>query len=148
MGISELFQLTTRFHNGVVAVPMEFRAKHMKRYPVGSCGDASLLLGAYLVDQGVEGFLYICGKYGEHNGLTHAWLQRGNCVVDITASQFLDAPSPIVVASPSPWHSRFTPDQPTESDFRRCGANVVGQLDAMYGCVLEKLALQGGTSDG
>jgi hypothetical protein len=91
-------------------------------FPKGWCTDASYLLGAYLADSGVVGFKLVSGSRGSHEDRTwhtHSWLQRGNCVVDITADQFPDAPPNAFVADPSAWHLCFRADLPGESDFRK-----------------------------
>ena len=76
-------------------------------FPRGACGDASLILGAYLADNGFPHFVYVTGERGSHEAGTwssHAWLEADGLVADITADQFQDAPSKIVVAASSPWH--------------------------------------------
>ena len=38
---------------------------------------------------------------------SHAWLRRGELIVDITADQFQDAPRPIIIEENSHWHRQF-----------------------------------------
>ncbi|OPZ87669.1 MAG: hypothetical protein BWY74_03344 [Firmicutes bacterium ADurb.Bin419] len=40
---------------------------------MGSCGDASLLLGKYLDEMGLGQFDYVCGELGRQS---HAWLEK------------------------------------------------------------------------
>ena len=54
-------------------------------FPSYACGPTSELLGVYLKDKGLGNFEYY---YAEVSGGNHAWLQKGNIVVDITADQF------------------------------------------------------------
>ena len=71
-------------------------------FPCGCCGDASDLLGQFLLDQGIETW-YVCGTYienfvdvcGESNLQSHAWLTTDNpdtredfFIIDITGDQF------------------------------------------------------------
>lgn len=114
----------------------------MQKFPRGACGDSSLLLGAYLKDLGISGFSYISASRGDcvlNTWTSHAWLQSGVCVIDITAGQFPDAPSKIIVASPSPWHLSFDAEEPSESDFRLWSGYGADILHPMYGLLLEAL---------
>jgi hypothetical protein len=94
----------------------------MHAFPRGACSDASLLLGAWLADNGRSGFDYVCGLRidNEGNCISHGWRARGDLVVDITADQFTDGPGSVVVASPSPWHEREfeVETRHSETDFR------------------------------
>ena len=104
-------------------------------FPRGACGDATLLLGALLADSGEHGFGYISayrGKQSDRTWTSHAWLQKGNCVIDVTADQFADAPTPVIVASPSNWHAGFCIEQVSSSDFRRWSGFDVHMLSSMY----------------
>ncbi len=107
----------------------------MRDFPAGACGDTSILLGAYLADCGHLGFEYICGERGSHdagNWTTHAWLVRGDVVVDITADQFSDAPAAVIVESASTWHGQFMQAPATPSDFRDYRGPSMHELHAMY----------------
>ena len=125
-------------------IPVERRPIGMQLFPSGACGDATLLLGAYFKDQSIDGFKYICGERGTHQDNTwtsHAWLQHGNCVVDITADQFSDAPAAVIVAAPSAWHSAFEAESPQESDFRLWSGYGAELLRPMYSAILNQLSL-------
>jgi len=75
------------------ALPITF-----ENFPAGSCGDAALILGKYLEERGFGLFDYVLGERG---GRSHAWLQRGHLVVDITGDQFDD----MSVAKDAPYRS-------------------------------------------
>jgi hypothetical protein len=142
MGPQALFGIACAFRKAIEAVPPDARPVGMQRFPHGSCGDASLLLGAYLKDNQIEGFEFVCGERGVHEEGTwtsHAWLQHENCVIDITADQFSDSPSAIIVADPSPWHASFEAGAPEESDFRLWSGYGVQPLWPMYGAILRNL---------
>lgn len=142
MQYAALIDLATRFREAIEAVPTHHRPIGLQSFPRGACGDASLLLGAWLADEGVGGIRYICGERGlraDNTWTSHAWLQREACVVDITADQFADAPSPIVVADPSPWHHGFEAARPKESDFRLWSGYGADLLRPMYARIRERL---------
>lgn len=143
MNIPKLVELSTKFYKAIEAIPIERRPVGMQSFPMGACGDASLLLGAYFKDHELTGFKYVCGERGSRNDdtwTTHAWLQCGTCVVDITAGQFPDAPSSILVADPSAWHAVFETDLPQESDFRLWSGHGAEILSPMYKKILAHLA--------
>lgn len=62
-----------------------FRSRGLADFPEGACGDASLLLGQLLSDEGLGQWWYCTGHL---NGNSHAWLERGGVIVDLTADQF------------------------------------------------------------
>lgn len=127
-------------HAAIEAVPPAERPEGMRRFPAGGCGDASLLLGAYLADRGIKGFEYVCAARGdkrEDTWTSHAWLQLRECIIDITAGQFEDAPAAIVVADSSPWHLTFRVDRFYPADFRVWSGP--GMLRVMYGRILARI---------
>lgn len=66
------------------------------QFPHGCCGDASDLLGQYLLENGIESY-YVCGnRYfddPEEGTQSHAWLLVEGLIVDITGDQFSDRAS-------------------------------------------------------
>ena len=149
MELIQLSKLALAFSTAINAVPVEGRPIGMHSFPRGACGDASLLLGAYLVDKGIGGFEYVCGERGSKSDNTwtsYAWLQRGNCVVDLTAGQFDDAPQDIVVADPSEWHSTFDFGRTQEADFRLWSGYGAEMLHRLYAQVQANISLLCGDS--
>ncbi len=63
------------------------------RFPHGCCGDASMLLAAFLLENDIK-TNRVCGAYindSFRNPQTHAWLLIDNhIIVDITGDQFKD----------------------------------------------------------
>lgn len=109
------------FKNAILRVPPHLLALNLQRFPHGACGDTSRLFGAYLKEVGIEGFSYVIGYRGnvhEHTEGSHAWLQRGNLIVDLTADQFPDAPVGFVAEENSSWHAAFRRGTPTPSKFQ------------------------------
>ncbi len=78
-------------------------------FPYGSCRGASLLLGVYLRELGLEVLVVTAGRSGQHWG-THAWLEQGATSIDITADQFSSTNARVVVAADSPWHRTWVRD--------------------------------------
>jgi hypothetical protein len=107
----------------------------MQDFPAGACGDTSLLLGAYLVDCGYQGFEYTAAERRwsvDGVSASHAWLSCENLVVDITADQFPDGPAAVIVSSQSVWHSKFRNMSKSTSDFRGRSYLGVGDLGRLY----------------
>jgi hypothetical protein len=132
-----------RVRRAIEKIPPGQRGSSLRLFPSGTCGDASLLLGAFLADQGVAGFEYVCGERGskqEDTWTSHAWLRRGPLVIDITADQFADAPAAVIVESPSVWHEESfrIGSTPEPADFRAYRGPDV--LHVIYARMLEHLS--------
>lgn len=109
-------------------------------FPTGSCADASILLGSYLKDNGIDGFVLIKGRRGEGASLeTHYWLEKGDMLIDITADQFEDIKEKVVITkTDSRWHASFDKSVRHEADYRVISAeDVRAHLEAVYDYVLE-----------
>lgn len=95
----------------------------MASFPNGCCKVSSQLLARYLVEQRViprEHILFSVNgcrmpinkqwtgddEYGNENQ-THAWLETGDTIVDITADQFPDQSQKVIVTSNRLWHDLF-----------------------------------------
>ena len=77
----------------------------LQRFPQGTSGHASAILGQCLKDFLDIEFDYVVGQFNEkENSPSHAWLQNKDFIVDITADQFDEFESPILVTTNSPWH--------------------------------------------
>lgn len=92
-------------------------------FPQRGGAQVAALLGAYLVDRGLQGFESVRGERGQRDDDSlevHHWLRSGPLVLDIAADRFEDAPQPLIVASQSPWHeSTFRLERaPEPADFR------------------------------
>lgn len=112
-------------------------------FPHGACGDASLLLGAYLVDRGIQGFEYICGNRGSHSEgswTSHAWLHRDGLIIDLTADQFDDGPGPVLVVQDSDWHRTFDWGEPCPADFRELHGIGTDELHATLDTIKNAIA--------
>lgn len=76
---------------------------HMACFPVCCCGVTSELLGEYLKAADVSA-TYVAGT---NPTASHAWLEVGNVVIDITADQFEGRPS-VFVDLKSDWYSEWS----------------------------------------
>lgn len=135
MPLATIEQIALRMRRAIEAVPREHLPLPMSSFPAGACGDATLLLGAYLVDCGYFDFLYVSADRGSHEDnswTSHAWLARERLVIDITADQFPDAPSAVIVADPSIWHEQFEIESKMSSDFRTWSGKGIDHLRVMY----------------
>ncbi len=80
-------------------------------FPAGCCGDATDLLGLYLLKYHSLESNYVCGHgLGDSSNQTHAWLVCQGYIIDITADQFNDdgyeLPS-VIIDKQSPFHELF-----------------------------------------
>ncbi|MFG0602485.1 hypothetical protein ACF8PL_19075 [Delftia sp. WSY_4] len=144
----EIKELATEFRNAIESLLKNQIPCEMKDFPLGACGDASLLLGAYLSDQGILGFKYATGKRKKPKSSAedhHGWLIREGLVVDITADQFADAPAGVIVEHNSSWHQKFKPDlPPSDGDFRNRLCSATAYLAPTYSNILSALPRQPG----
>ena len=81
-------------------------------FPNGCCGLASILLAMWLHDNGIQAFdgiQYVCGiKREQGERISHAWLDLGDVIVDITGSQFQDYHIDTCVGPMDEFHKQFT----------------------------------------
>jgi len=93
----------------------------LQEFPLGSAGDATPLLGTFLIESGLGKFDYVSGQRGgdrKHRWTTHAWLQQGPLIVDITADQYRDCDEPVIVSRNSVWHEQFNGEKEHIADYR------------------------------
>lgn len=138
----EIYRFAFRLRTAIESVPTNRLPITFSSFPRGACGDASLILGAYLADNGFPEFVYVTGERGSHDAGTwssHAWLEADGLVADITADQFQDAPSNVVVAAPSLWHQCFKVVERQPADFRSWSGSGTVHLHTLYSQLKEHL---------
>lgn len=110
LDLRELRKVAHRFRWACELVQANGLTKFAGPFPAGCCGDASMILGQYLYDEGYGVFTYVWGtKHSNATGYrSHAWLQRENVIVDITADQFARVKSKVLVATHSVWHQKWS----------------------------------------
>jgi len=133
-------ELAVRFREAILKCDRTELPLSLADFPIESCSDASMLLGTYFKDNGIDGFILIKGKRGEGSSLeTHYWLEHGDLIIDITADQFEDINEGIVISeNNSEWYRTFDKSVLQEADCRMVSAkDVRAHLEAVYDYVLE-----------
>jgi hypothetical protein len=136
MDKNKLFRLAKTFRNAIEACDKSRLPVTFSKFPNGACGDASLLLAKFLQEHGYGSFDYVCG---ERNGHSHAWLQAGDLVVDVTGDQFEDNKRPVVVESKSSWHADFNEQERRIADLQNYDNNTLNILGSAYQVIIENL---------
>lgn len=107
----------------------------LHKFPHGCCGDATLLLGTYLIQKGYAPFYYMLGKRDnsmDENLSSHAWLEQNGIIVDITSDQFTDGPGKCIVCHDSNWHASFAGMPQHVADYRIFNLRTFAILEAAY----------------
>lgn len=111
MSTDAILEAATRFRLAIETTEKSRLSASFRRFPWGSCGDASVLLGKFLKDQGLGDFTLVVGR--SYDG-QHAWLEQDDVMVDITADQF-DGFAGVIHVGDDIWRRDFT-------ERTRCGA--------------------------
>ena len=61
---------------------------------------------------------------------THAWIQRGTLIVDITADQFEEINESVLVLYDSEWHEQWSGEVKSVADYRVWDSSV--DLESIY----------------
>lgn len=114
-----------------------------RTFPKGACGDTCLVLGQVLHDEGFQGVQYICGDKYRIDGrpYSHAWLLYKGIIIDITADQFPEVESKVIVTSESEWHKQWEQDRPESGVLKDYGIANVQPLWKLYSLVKRQLNL-------
>jgi hypothetical protein len=85
--IESIAGLAATLRAAILSTPYSERPICLRDFPHGSCGDATLLLGTWLSEQGWGDFVYISAERGTLAGeiWTHGWAEQDELIVDITA---------------------------------------------------------------
>lgn len=136
-GHRKALELATRFRSAIESVGKGLCVA-FDQFPHGACGEAASLLGTYFIENGLVGFEYISGDRGSHESdaempwHSHAWIQRGSLIVDITADQFWEISESVIVTDSSPWHQMFEIEICGPADFRKYDERTVQRLLRPY----------------
>lgn len=142
MDLHHLIDHATCFRSALESVPTLERPIGLQKFPHGSCGDATLLLGTYLIEKGYPPFDYMLGGRGNSMGedwSSHAWLELDGLTVDITSDQFLDGPGRVIACRGSNWHAAFAGKRQHIADYRIYDRHTVATLGAAYRAVCSRL---------
>lgn len=115
----------------------------LKDYPLGACGDTCELLADYLRKVGLGDPTFVSGV-NRGTGQTHAWLELGELIIDITADQFDGVDHPVIVTTDRSWHDSHFPssghhhpaglaywDGPTHAEVKQYYARLLSVLDGV-----------------
>lgn len=134
--LAGIFRLAIE-HTNRDRLPITFQ-----KFPRGSCGDAALLLGAFLSDQGETGFKYVLGErnHGE-SWHSHAWIERKDIIVDITADQFPEISQAVIVTYSSVWHRQFAIEEHNmpSADYRDYDSYTVAVLGSAFRTIMKHI---------
>ena len=134
----ELKSVATKFRHAIERCDPRRLSITFQDFPKGSCGDATLLLGTFFQERSLGTFMYALGtRHGDEGHHSHAWLEVGKLVVDITADQFSEIDEKVIVAENSAWHAAFQrEDDEHVADYRIYDPHTVSVLGSSYGVIL------------
>jgi|WetSurMetagenome_2_1015567.scaffolds.fasta_scaffold873913_1 hypothetical protein len=142
MDLQNLTEIAIRFRSALESMLIQERSVTLQDFPRGSCGDATLLLGTYLIEEGFGPFDYMLGERSGPMGegwTSHAWLEQDDLIIDITADQFPDGPGKVVICRDSTWHAAFHGKRKNVADYRIYDSYTVATLQAAYRTVCSVL---------
>jgi hypothetical protein len=103
-------------------------------FPKGACGEVCFLLGHYLRENGFPAAEYVNG-IRRLDGQSHAWIETGGIIVDITGDQFAEVTEEVIVTRDATWHRQFS-DRPG----RRPADFLIYGADTPHGLAYEPIA--------
>jgi hypothetical protein len=112
--IKYLNHYSMKFRTAIINCDPNILPVNLRNFPAGACGDASLLLGEYLKLKGFSPLEYVVGFRGEQS---HAWLELGGILIDITADQFESIEEAVIVTNDKSWYKQF-------KQFSRSSTNI------------------------
>jgi hypothetical protein len=118
----------------------EYLRDKLASFPKDACGHASVLLALYLQEKGFMDVDYVVGRRGK-NGESHAWLEIGATIIDITADQFPDVCEPVIVTEDHAWYSAFYGQQRQHAsgDFQEYCAEARKDYEKAYTEIRKRL---------
>ena len=97
----KLKEIVSKFKAAILACDLDGLGIGFRAFPMGACGDTCLLLGTYLHELGYGRVDYVFGQKGRQS---HAWLEMGDIIIDITADQFEKDIDPVLITRDKRWH--------------------------------------------
>ncbi len=107
-----------------------------KEFPHGACGDTCDLLGRYLGDHGLPEWEYVSARRGTR---THAWLEKDGVIVDITADQFDDIDTPVMVTRDNTWQRQFSIEYRRQVGGTTATPEIEKELENTYQAIRGKI---------
>ncbi len=116
MTIRELARVALDVRRAIERSSLYRLANAMGRFPVGCCKPSSQILARYLVTElqvPLVSFVH-AKRNGSSNGSwqSHVWLRIDQNNIDITADQYPEIDSPVVVSNGDGWHMGWERKRP------------------------------------
>lgn len=143
MKSEEILRVATRMRSALESSDKAKMPIMLQDFPAGSCGDAALLLAAYLGELGFGEFQYVLASRGDariNTWHSHAWLEGCGLIVDITADQFPNFQERVFVGESSEFHSTFEVEERYVADFRRYDSHTVKEYRRAYAEAMKLIA--------
>ena len=147
MNSSNLEDVVIRFREALrelVESGFCFNLSINQEFPAGACDDSSMLLAAYLADNGFPNALRISGVDGGRDKelLTHVWLSLDGTLIDITGSQFEEYRQPEILIAKSDGFLETFDLEPEQrlGDYRETLGLPRYYFNEAYQKVLERIA--------
>ncbi|XOU94450.1 MAG: hypothetical protein ACNFW9_00100 [Candidatus Kerfeldbacteria bacterium] len=140
-----LEKLATEFRIALLKCNKNSLIGNLRNFPKDSCGESSLLLGKYLNDMNQGIFEYTLGEIRNNNNnsyQSHAWLQKENIFVEITADQFPDVELPPYVTIDNPWYDKFKILESKEKDIEKQTKYTKARLLSSYDLIISNIKLK------
>lgn len=133
---ADVYRLAYGFRKAILQCEQSQLPITLQTFPNGSCGDASLLLGKYLLNNGYSNVRYIAGWKATKS---HAWLLVDDFIVDITADQFPEITESVIVEDESLWHQQFEIDTDHAADFELYDPFTKNKFQLIYNYIQTKI---------
>lgn len=139
MKTEQIEEIAKRFRQAILSFPKSAfpwnSSMGICQFPTACCGDTSQTLATYIFDQTGIVCSYVHGRDGGDDGEigSHAWLEYGDLVIDITADQFNDNGSchaEVYIGPRTEWYNSF--ELSIEPDGRHSSLTDKGSLDDVY----------------
>ncbi len=137
---SPIFQYAKRFRQAIEKLTTNdiIESQWFGEFPKGCCGDTTMLLARYLLENQAIQTKY---QWGIFNKQTHAWLEleRNKMIIDITADQFDDVDEEVVFTDNKEWYEKFKNSNIPNAAFTEFqGPNKV-RLEKLYSKIIKNI---------
>ena len=126
-----------------------FESPPMNRFPLGCCGEASILLSQYFIDCGISAH-YQYGEFIRGVGQlsqSHAWIVLNDgIIVDITGDQFKDYIEfdfyniPVYVGEETKFHKSFRKGPLLPGGFNRFDTQTADRFSKLYKIIVSTVS--------
>jgi hypothetical protein len=109
--VAELTEQAQLIRDAIERADLSGFFSQMTRFPHGCCKLSSLVLILHLNALGIEPLELVANASRRSRDnppcQSHAWVEHGDIIVDITADQFADSPGSVLVTRDHTWHGGF-----------------------------------------